>query len=41
LYLQGDSTIETRYQIILKHKIIADLKLKEAHDIADYMAQKV
>ena len=38
--LQGDSTIETRYHIILKQKEIAKRQLEEAKQRLDYMEKK-
>ena len=40
LCLQGDSTIETRYHIILKQKEIAKRQLEEAKQRLDYMEKK-
>jgi len=41
LYLEGDSTILSRYKIILKHKEIAVKQLEEAKKRVKYMEGKV
>lgn len=41
LYLEGDSTILSRYEIILKHKEIALEQLAEAKRRVEFMEEKV
>ena len=41
LYVEGDSTLISRYEIILKHKEIAVEQLKEAKSRVEFMEKKV
>lgn len=40
LCLEGDATLEARYQIILEQKALAEARLKEAQETFDYMESK-
>lgn len=41
LCLEGDSTIQTRYEIILQQKVAAEVQLEEAKKRVDYLEKKL
>ena len=41
LCLLGDSTIEQRYEIILKQKEMADINLKKTKEVSEYLSNKI